>query len=195
MTRIIAGTAGGRRLATPSGAATRPTADRVREAAFSVISGWAGTAGAPADEALAGLAFLDLYAGSGAIALEAASRGASAVWAVESDRRAAQVIRRNAAETGLRLTLLVKTVEALAAGPASQAFDIVWADPPYAVPTETVDALVAALVHHGWLAAGGLVVVERSTRGRAPVWPTGVEVLADRVYGETALHLATKGNI
>jgi len=190
--RIIAGTAGGRRLATPADSRTRPTSDRVREAAFSVIAGWAGTAGDDPADALAGLAFLDLFAGSGAVALEAASRGASPVWAVESDERTARLIRRNVADTRLEVTVVAKTAEVVAAGSPPHAFDIVWADPPYAVPGETVDALLASLVTRGWVAPGGLVVVERSSRGSRPVWPVDMEVLADRVYGETSLHLATR---
>ena len=191
MTRIIAGTAGGRRLTTPTGSRTRPTSDRVREAAFSVIASWAGTVGDDPARALAGLAFLDLFAGSGAVGLEAASRGAAPVWAVESDGATARIIRRNATDTGLGVTVLVRTAEALAAGTPPHAFDIVWADPPYATSGEAVDSLLVLLVAKRWVAPGGLVVVERGTRDRGPAWPAGLEVLADRVYGETSLHLAS----
>ena len=190
MPRIIAGTAKGRRLTVPGGA--RPTTDQVREAAFSVIAGWAGTAAA-ASRALDGCSFLDLYAGSGAVALEAASRGARPVCAVESDRRAATVIGRNAAAAGLPVDVVQRTVEAFAARPVRTPFDVVWADPPYDVPDETVDALLAALAANGALAASCLVVVERDKRSRPPAWPDGVEALANRVYGDTALHFATRG--
>src|SRR6478672_639808 len=88
MTRIIGGTAGGRRLRTPTGDATRPTADRVREALFSALESQLGS--------LTGLRFLDLYAGSGAVGLEAMSRGAGVVTAVESDRRTARLVQDNA---------------------------------------------------------------------------------------------------
>src|SRR5215218_8684934 len=92
MTRIISGAAGGRRLATPSGPATRPTTDRVREALFSSIESWCGS--------LQGLRFLDLFAGSGAVGLEAWSRGAGVVTLVEQDRRTASLISANARRLG-----------------------------------------------------------------------------------------------
>ncbi|MFZ0530391.1 MAG: RsmD family RNA methyltransferase, partial [Propionicimonas sp.] len=95
MTRIIAGEKKGHRLRTPAHSATRPTTDRVREAAFSLIADWAGTAGEPGARMLAGLSFLDLFAGSGAVALEAASRGARPVLAVESDPATARLARGN----------------------------------------------------------------------------------------------------
>ena len=101
MSRIIAGSRGGRRIGMPSGDRTRPTTDRVREALFSAIAAWAGTSMRSADQALAGLGFCDLYAGSGAVGLEAASRGADPVLLVEADRRTAAVARGNAAELGL----------------------------------------------------------------------------------------------
>src|SRR3954452_2623955 len=109
MTRIIGGTAGGRRLQTPAGDATRPTSDRVREALFSALDAEFGT--------LRGLRFLDLYAGSGAVALEAASRGADAVTAVESDRRTARVVAANAASLGFDVDLRAQPVAAVLAMP------------------------------------------------------------------------------
>ena len=226
MTRIIAGAAKGRRVATPTGSRTRPTTDRVREAVFSVIASWAGTLGEPAASQLDGLAFLDLFAGSGAVGLEAASRGASPVWAVESDPATARLIRRNAAGFGLPVSVLARGAEAVVggrpsvfnsvsdavsprSGPAPRvssdslssdsvpsdlgSFDIVWADPPYVYDDDKLDALLVSLVGNGWLAAQALVVVERSSRGRAPRWPPGLEVLPVRGYGETSVHFATKG--
>ena len=86
-------------------AGTRPTTERVREALFSALAAWAGTAAVAPEASLAGLAFCDLYAGSGAVGLEAASRGAGPVLLVESDRRTAQLIRRNAAELGLAVQI------------------------------------------------------------------------------------------
>ena len=190
MPRIIAGSAKGRRLSVPGSA--RPTTDQVREAAFAVIAGWAGRAG-DASRALDGLSFLDLCAGSGAVALEAASRGARPVWAVESDRRAAAVIGRNVAATGLPVDVIVRTAEAFAARPVHAPFDVVWADPPYDVPDEAIDAILAALAASGALAPECMLVVERDKRSRVPTWPDGTEALAARVYGDTALHFATRG--
>ncbi|HRA75898.1 MAG TPA: 16S rRNA (guanine(966)-N(2))-methyltransferase RsmD [Propionicimonas sp.] len=191
MSRIIAGACKGQRLVMPGHSRTRPTTDRVREAAFSLIADWAGTAGEPATVALAGLAFLDLYAGSGAVGLEAASRGAAPVWAVESDRATAEVARRNAASTGLPLTVHSRTVAAVLAA-APQPFDVVWADPPYEVASADLDGVLARLLEGGWVAPRGLLVVERSARSVPPVWPVGVQDSWRRVYGETSLHLAMK---
>ncbi|MDU5842972.1 MAG: RsmD family RNA methyltransferase, partial [Cutibacterium avidum] len=96
MSRIISGRAGGQRLATPSGRLTRPTTDRVREAVFSALAAWNGTSDEAPEDQLAGQAFCDLFAGSGAVALEAASRGASTVLAVDRDRSACHVMTENA---------------------------------------------------------------------------------------------------
>jgi 16S rRNA (guanine966-N2)-methyltransferase len=192
MSRIIAGTRKGQRLVMPAHSRTRPTTDRVREAAFNLIADWAGTAGEPAAAALAGLAFLDLYAGAGAVGLEAASRGAAPVWAVESDRGTADVARRNAAAIGLPLIVHARTVAALLATPPPLPFDVVWADPPYDLAADDVDGVLARLLEGGWVAPRGLLVLERSARGAAPSWPVGVQDSWRRVYGETSLHLAMK---
>lgn len=194
MSRIIAGSGKGRRLVMPAHRETRPTTDRVREAAFSLIADWAGTAGAPADEALAGLSFLDLYAGSAAVALEAASRGAAPVWAVERDRATAEVARRNVRESGLGVTLATRTVAAFLAGPRPGAFDVIWADPPYGLAAAELDTVLAAVSDGGWLAPRGLVVVERSARGVPPRWTPGMEESWNRDYGETVLHFAMRGD-
>lgn len=186
MSRVIAGSAKGRRLHTPAGASTRPTTDRVREAVFASLASWAGTAGSPADQTLAGLAFCDLYAGSGAVGLEAASRGAQPVLLVESDRRAGEVIRRNVAESGLAVQVRTATVEQATTQPPPQPYDVIWADPPYDLATELVDGLIRTLVG-GWLGPDGLIVVERSTRSPAPSWPDGTEAW-DARYGETTVY-------
>ena len=191
MSRVIAGTAGGRRLVMPSHRDTRPTTDRVREAAFALLADWAGTAGEPAEVELAGLSFLDLYAGSGAVALEAASRGAAPVWAVERDRGTAAVAQRNSAQTGLPVKILARPVGAFLAGPA-QPFDIVWADPPYDLGDADLQAALASAEQ--WLAPRGLLVVERAKRSAVPVWPATVEDSWKRDYGETALHFAMRGD-
>ncbi|NJP30831.1 16S rRNA (guanine(966)-N(2))-methyltransferase RsmD [Micromonospora thermarum] len=181
MTRIVAGTLGGRRIAAPPGAGTRPTSDRVREALFSAVQ---------AEVDLDGARFADLYAGSGAVGLEALSRGAEHVLLVESDPRAARVIRENVAtlRAGSAVRLVTgKVGTVLAAGPDGDPYDVVFADPPYSVPDEEVSAMLRALVDHGWLAPAALVVVERSSRTGAVDWVQGVTAERSRRYGETTL--------
>ncbi|KRB77241.1 16S rRNA (guanine(966)-N(2))-methyltransferase RsmD [Nocardioides sp. Root190] len=187
MTRIIAGRAGGRRLQTPPGDATRPTSDRVREALFSVLEARVGS--------LQDLRFLDLYAGSGAIGLEGWSRGAAGVTFVESDRRTAELIRANAGTIGCDVAEVVaRSVQTvLETGPAAP-YDLVFSDPPYPLEDDVLTADLAALVAHGWLAEEAVVVVERSRRSPEPTWPEGLEPLAGKrrlkKYGETHLWLA-----
>jgi 16S rRNA (guanine966-N2)-methyltransferase len=190
VSRIVAGSRGGRRLETPTGDLTRPTSDRVREALFSALASWAGTAAEPPAEALAGLAFVDLYAGSGAIGLEAASRGAAPVLLVESDARTATLARRNVAALDLGAAVRSTPVETLARLRADRAYDVAFADPPYALAAERLDAVVADLVGHGWLVPDGLLVLERSSRTPAPAWPATVVDTWVRSYGETVLHFA-----
>lgn len=189
MSRIIAGSRGGRRISVPPGERTRPTTDRVREALFSAVASWAGTAGGAADEALAGLSFCDLYAGSGAIGLEAASRGAASVRLVESDRRAARVLSSNADELDLPVTITTGRVEELVRSPPSPGpFDVIFADPPYALSSYDLSQLIAQLNTLGWIAEDGLVVVERSTRSEALTWPEDPADVWSREYGESVLH-------
>lgn len=191
MSRIIAGLAGGRRLAAPAHARTRPTTDRVREAAFSLIAGWAGTAGEAGARQLAGWSFLDLYAGTGAVGLEAASRGASPVTCVEFDRPTAALARGNAQSVGLPVRVVTAPVARFLAGPAS-AYDVVWLDPPYDLAEDALAADLAQVVSGGWLAPDGLVVIERSSRGEAPRWPDPLRARWHRRYGETTLFLAAE---
>lgn len=191
MSRIIAGSRGGRRLTMPVGSRTRPTTDRTREALFSALAAWAGTADGPADAGLAGLAVADLYAGSGAVGLEAASRGADPVLLVESDRRTAQLIGRNAGELALRVQLQAVKVESLVGAAATRPFDVVFLDPPYELSGPAVDAVLADLDAQGWLAPDSLVVLERSRRDPGPRWPASVGESWTKSYGETALHFAT----
>ncbi len=182
MTRIIGGTAGGRRLRTPAGDRTRPTSDRVREALF---SSWESRLGS-----LEGLAFLDLYAGSGAVGLEARSRGARPVVLVEQVGRTAQLIRANARDLGLDDCHVVHAaVSRHLAGPPSHV-DVLFLDPPYPDPAAQVRDDLTALAERGWLRPGADVVVERSARDREPFWPDGFEPGKARTYGETALHPA-----
>ena len=195
MSRIVAGLAGGRRIRVPSGRNTRPTTDRVREAIFSAVAAWAGTADRPAGEALAGLAFADLYAGSGAVGLEAASRGAHPVLLVEQDRATAQLVRRNAADLGLPATVRPGDVRALVRRPAEVGFDVVFADPPYDVPPPVVDELLADLDAQGWLNRSALIMVERSRRTPAPAWPASVPETWSRAYGETTVWFGVRAPV
>lgn len=180
MTRIIGGRAGGRRLTTPRGQATRPTSDRVREAFFSAVEHWCGT--------LDGLRFLDLYAGSGAVGLEAWSRGAGVVTLVEQDRRTAALIRTNAVDLGFpKADVRASGVQAFLAGHPSAPYDVVFLDPPYPMTNAEVEADLAALLAGDWLVPDALVVVERGSRTKALVWPEGLEMHREKKYGETVL--------
>ena len=190
MSRIIAGRAGGQRLATPAHDRTRPTSDRVRESAFNLIADWAGTTGEPADEMLEQFSFLDLYAGTAGVALEAASRGAGPVVAVERDQATAALARTNVRATGLAVQVVAAAVEGYLVG-GGRPFDVVWFDPPYDVPNRVVERQVG-LVAASWLAPDGLVVVERSARDMPFAWPDVLGARWHRRYGETTLYFATK---
>jgi len=183
--RVIAGEAGGRRLAVPAGRDTRPTSDRAREGLFATVTSIMGS--------LAGARVLDLYAGSGAVGLEALSRGAGHVLLVESAARAAGVIRENIQAIGLAgaevITDRVERVLARGPGPGGGRYDIVFADPPYALADEEVSAMLSLLAGAGiadraWLARGALVIVERATRSGPVRWPEGLVPDRARRYGE-----------
>jgi 16S rRNA (guanine(966)-N(2))-methyltransferase RsmD len=182
VTRIVAGTLGGRRIASPPGSQTRPTSDRVREGLFSTLSSLTE---------LSGARFADLFAGSGAVGLEALSRGASAALLVEAESRAARVIRQNitALRAGERATLVTGKVGTVLAGgpPDGQPYDVVFLDPPYSVPDKDVSATLSALRDGGWLAAEAVVVLERSSRDPDPAWVEGITPVRSRRYGETTL--------
>ena len=178
MTRIVAGTAGGRTLEVPAGG-TRPTSDRVREALFSRLE-HAGV--------IEGARVLDLYAGSGALGLEAASRGASEVVLVDSAKAAAAVCRRNAAALGLPARVVARRVEAYLADPPAAPVDLALLDPPYDTGEDDLAGVLGGLTAH--LAPGAVVVVERSIRNAEPRWPPGITRTGDRRYGETVLWFA-----
>jgi 16S rRNA (guanine966-N2)-methyltransferase len=180
VSRIVAGAAGGRRVRTPNGQTTRPTSERVREALFSSLQAALGR--------IDGVRFLDLYAGSGAVGLEAVSRGASLATLVEQHAPTAALARRNAADLGLPgVEVVTAKVERFAASPARSAYDVAFLDPPYDVEDAVVWDVLQSLAEHGWLAAGAVVVVERSSRGRQPPWPPGLTGERSRKYGETTL--------
>lgn len=187
MPRIIAGQAGSLQLESVPGESTRPTTDRTREALFSWLAsrGW-----------LEGTAVVDLFAGSGALGGEAASRGAETVLLVERDRRAAAVCRRNAAAVNQRVGRSVVQVAAgdvdrVLSGPTGAGpWDLVLADPPYPLGgselAETLQRISAVLV------PDGLLVLERSARSDVPDWPTALELLESRTYGETILYFCLR---
>ncbi|WP_024806516.1 16S rRNA (guanine(966)-N(2))-methyltransferase RsmD [Nocardia sp. BMG51109] len=181
MTRIVAGRVGGRRLRVPA-AGTRPTSDRVREALFSMVA---------ARVDLDGARVLDLYAGSGALGLEALSRGASHALLVEGDRKAAAVVRGNIADLGLAgAELRAGTVISVLSGTPGAPYDLVFSDPPYALDGVAVVADLSALAANGWLRDESLVIVERPTRSPEIDWPEPFSALEPRRYGETRIELA-----
>ena len=204
MTRVIAGQAGGRRLAVPPGTTTRPTSDRAREGLFASLLSELGS--------FDGVRVLDLYAGSGAIGLEALSRGAGRVLLVESDARAAAVIKANVAAVGMPgATVAVDRVERLLSRPPAGAsagtsasaaasasvqagrYDLVLADPPYAL-AETAVTRVLTLLEGGWLTDGALVVIERATRSGPLDWPPGYLPSKSRRYGEATFWYGWHGS-
>lgn len=190
VTRVIAGVAGGRRIAVPAGRDTRPTSDRTREGMFATVHSLLGS--------LAGSNVLDLYAGSGAVGLEALSRGAAEALMVESDSRAVRVIRENVATLGLpgarvvadRVERVLRQPYGSASdsrAPGGQPFDFVFADPPYALEAAAVQRVLVALRTGDWLATGALVCVERSVHGKPLVWPDGYAENRVRRYGDSTL--------
>ncbi|CAM5587684.1 MULTISPECIES: 16S rRNA (guanine(966)-N(2))-methyltransferase RsmD [Streptomyces] len=181
MTRVIAGTAGGRRLAVPPGNGTRPTSDRAREGLFST---WESL-----DGPLAGARVLDLYAGSGAVGLEALSRGAAHVLLVEADARAVRTIRDNVRTLGMPgAEVRPGKAEQIVAGAApADPYDVLFLDPPYAVTDDDLGEILLTLRQGGWCAEEALVTVERSTRGGPFPWPDGFAPIRSRRYGEGTL--------
>lgn len=188
MSRIITGSARGARLITPPGAHTRPTTERVREALFSSLSTWAGTVDADPAEQLADLAVLDLFAGSGALGLEAASRGARPVTWVEKERSAAEVIKQNQRHTRLAGRVIVGSVRGFLSQPAAHANDVILLDPPYELTNDELSELIALALTGGHLLDDGIMVVERSVRTGEPAWPTGLGLGWMRRYGESCLY-------
>jgi 16S rRNA (guanine966-N2)-methyltransferase len=178
VTRLISGTAGGRRLKVPR-TGVRPTGDRAREALFNSLTHLTD---------LRGAAVLDLYAGSGALGLEALSRGAATVVFVESSPGVLPVLKENVATVGLPGGRVVKgSVPTVVGGAPPARFDLVLADPPYTTPVEEVLTVLQSLVSGDWLAPGAVLVVERSSREEPWDWPTPLTGLHDRRYGEAQL--------
>ena len=178
MTRIIAGSRKGRSLKVPP-SVTRPTSSRVREALFSAVQSWA----VDFDD----VRVLDLYAGSGALGLELLSRGASVATLVEKDARAASLIKENAAQLELPKARVVTSdvISFLANGEPEQ-FDVVFADPPYAVTDDVISNMLQLLIDRNWLTDVAIVVIERDNRS-TPTWPSEYSDVEQRIYGDTAL--------
>lgn len=182
--RVIAGRLGGRRLVAPAGAATRPTTDRVRESLFSILSGMG---------VIEGARVVDLYAGTGALGIEALSRGAAHATFVESGRPALVALRENVKSLVLEgsATVVAGKVEKLRRDPGARPFDLVLADPPWVDLAPAVDA-VAALVASGGAAAGATIVIEHASRDASPE-VAGVAMVDARAYGDTAIWIGTVG--
>ena len=182
MTRIVAGSAKGRTLAVPK-SGTRPTSERVREALFSRLDHM---------NVLEGATVLDLFAGTGALGLEALSRGAARATLVEKASAAAHVASANVRATGLPARVVTADVRAYLGGRGGEALtgenDLVFIDPPYDIPEEDMTTVLSALAP--WVGPDSLIVVERSTRAPAPTWPPFLVLEDTRAWGETVAYFA-----
>jgi 16S rRNA (guanine966-N2)-methyltransferase len=176
--RVIAGIVKGRRLKTPAGERTRPTADRVKEALFSSLM-----------PELPGASVLDLYAGSGSLGIEALSRGAAHATFVERHQRTSRVLDENLARTEAtdRATVVPSDVQSALGSPPGAPFDVVLIDPPYGLDHGELTEVLAALAPH--LAPGAVVTIERDRRSPTPVWPPGIRCERERRYGDTVIHV------
>lgn len=184
MTRIIAGLAGSLKLTSPA-KVTRPTSDRIRESIFSRLE---------ARNLIDGAKVLDLYAGTGALALESASRGAALTWMVERDGKAAAVCVANLKVVAKALLkeeiefdgkVVNKSVTSFLATPGETEFNLVFIDPPYEI---TNDEIVADLESLKPILKEATIVVERSSRTEAPTWPTGYTLDDEKSYGDTVVY-------
>ncbi|HAA79953.1 MAG: hypothetical protein ABR66_00540 [Microbacteriaceae bacterium BACL25 MAG-120322-bin65] len=185
MTRIIGGQAGSLRLSSAA-SVTRPTSDRVREALFSRLE---------ANLDLEGAIVFDLFAGTGALGLEAASRGARGVWMVDNHRGAIEVIQGNIAKVTAalssppQLVASKSSVNAFLSRTIDQVVDVVFIDPPYDFPAGEVDEIINALAP--WLATDAWVLLERSSRSPEPLWPKEFRALPTKNYGDTTVYVAS----
>lgn len=182
MTRIVAGSAKGRTLAVPK-SGTRPTSERVREALFSRLDHM---------NVLEGATVLDLFAGTGALGLEALSRGAARATLVEKASAAARVASANVRATGLPARVVTADVRAYLGARSGEALtgenDLVFIDPPYDIPEGDMTTVLSALTP--WVGPDSLIVVERSTRAPAPTWPPFLVLEDTRAWGETVAYFA-----
>ncbi|WP_448749148.1 16S rRNA (guanine(966)-N(2))-methyltransferase RsmD [Actinomyces sp.] len=182
MTRIVAGSAKGRTLAVPK-SGTRPTSERVREALFSRLDHM---------NVLEGATVLDLFAGTGALGLEALSRGAARATLVEKASAAARVASANVRATGLPARVVTADVRAYLGARSGEALagevDLVFIDPPYDIAEGDMTTVLSALAP--WVGPDSLIVVERSTRAPAPTWPPFLVLEDTRAWGETVAYFA-----
>lgn len=181
--RVIAGELGGLRLVVPKGTQTRPTTDRVKESVFGALGG----------ARLSGATVLDGYAGTGALAIEALSRGAAFAVIVERDPRAVDAIRRNLVSTRTtdRARVQRRGFAGYLQGRAPEIpFDLVFLDPPYDLNGQDLARILELLDRPGWLSEDAGVVIERSAAAGPPSLPTGWQVAWERVYGDTLVVLA-----
>ncbi len=179
MTRIVGGVAGGRRLSVPPGGRTRPTSERAREGLFDTLATLVD---------LGGAYFADLFAGTGAVGLEALSRGAAHVLLVERDALALRVLRANVAAVALSGAEIVRArVERVVDATPDSPYDVVFLDPPYGFDDVEIDRLLTGIVKSGWLRTDGVCVVERDRRSAPPAWPSGLVDIRNRRYGESVL--------
>jgi 16S rRNA (guanine966-N2)-methyltransferase len=176
---VVAGALRGRRLVAPPGDAVRPTKDVVKEAVFSALD---------ARGVIRDATVLDLYSGTGSLAIEALSRGATRAVLVERDRAALAALEQNVAQLDLvgRVSVVRLAVDRFLAGrpPAPAPFDLVLADPPYDTSDDAVGAMVRALAGPGWLAPGAVVAVERPARAGIAA-PEGFRACWERTFGDT----------
>ena len=184
--RIIAGRFKGKTLDAPKGLNTRPTSDRVREALFNVLEH--GTT----QISFEGRRVLDLFAGSGALGLEALSRGARYGLFIEDDASARGVIRRNVEALGLTGATKIWRRDATRLGPAGNItpFDLVFCDPPYG--KELGARALQSAAEGGWLTPGAVAVLEERA-GEPPGWPQGLAEIDRRRYGDTEIAVAFFG--
>lgn len=185
--RIIAGVAKGRTLSSVAGA-TRPTSDRAREGLFSSLLSEFGD--------FLGLHFLDLFAGSGAIGLEALSRGASIVHAVEKDESAARTIKINSdlvekSNTPGDFHLYAMSVQKFLEIPAPTSYHIIYVDPPYDFPDVELYKCLVELRAGGFVRDDAVIAVERASKSAVMKWPTGYEALRERNYGQAVIYYGT----
>lgn len=184
--RIIAGLGKGRNLFSPSGA-TRPTSDRAREALFSTLESEFGS--------LSDLAFLDLYCGSGAVGVEALSRGAAIVYAVDNDEKATTVARANFALLEQMSGIGTNSVYTSSVGKflekgADIQFDVVFVDPPYDLPNSEIEKIMESLVRNGFLKKSSVIAIERDSKSKPLKWPEGLTESKVRKYGAATIFYA-----
>ena len=184
--RIIAGVAKGRSLSSVAGA-TRPTSDRAREAIYSTLTSEFGD--------FLGLQILDLFAGSGAMALEALSRGASLVHCVEKDDGAAKTISTNAslvqkAQPVGVFHLFHMAVQKFVEGEAQNQYHFVYVDPPYDFADSDLTKILENMHSNNFFKDGAIIAIERATKSTQPEWPEGYEPSRTKVYGQASIYYA-----